>query len=193
MNAPAQPHFIVLEGLDGAGKSTLAQRLADQLGARLLTTPPAELRDVRPQVDDLYKGCNLASTLFYASAVAWASEAAKATLAAGQSVILDRYWLSTRVYGEVVRREPPPALDALLLPAHLTVFLDADEATREQRMTARRCLTPADADSLQRGPDLRSAYLALAQHPVAGRFLHIDTAQHDALACLDLITAELRP
>ena len=43
--------FIVIEGLDGTGKSTLARSLAQHLGAIHLRTPDESLASVRPILD----------------------------------------------------------------------------------------------------------------------------------------------
>ena len=39
--------FIVIEGLDGTGKSTIAKTLATALNAELLATPDASLKKAR--------------------------------------------------------------------------------------------------------------------------------------------------
>lgn len=41
------PVSVVLEGLDGVGKSTVAERLADVLGAQHMVTPPMSMRASR--------------------------------------------------------------------------------------------------------------------------------------------------
>lgn len=163
------PVFIVVEGLDGSGKSTLAAGLAAQLGAELWSTPPAQLREVRPALDALYRGDGMAATLFYASTVAFASTQVAAALAAGRSVVMDRYWLSTKVYSEVIRATPPPPIEAALRAPDLTIFLDVDAEERHRRLLSRG-MTPADRDTLGRDEALRSAYLASAATPIAGRF-----------------------
>ena len=81
-----RPALIVLEGLDATGKSTIARSLAQSLDAELMSTPPSELRGVRTYVDDLYEANGLASQLFYASTVAFASDRARALMAKGRSV-----------------------------------------------------------------------------------------------------------
>ena len=65
--------LLVLEGLDGSGKTTLARALADHLGAVPCTTPDPRLRAVRQVVDEALAADPLAGPLFYASTVLAAS------------------------------------------------------------------------------------------------------------------------
>lgn len=87
--------FIVIEGLDGTGKSTIAKTLATALNAELLATPDASLKKARPIIDAAYENQPLARQLFYASSVLHLSEKIKGLMAEEKSVIVDRYWLST--------------------------------------------------------------------------------------------------
>lgn len=59
----ARGRAVVIEGLDGTGKSTLAASLAGALGARLARCPPESLRSIRPIFDGI--GCEAVERAFY--------------------------------------------------------------------------------------------------------------------------------
>jgi len=168
--------LIVLEGLDGVGKSTLARGLADALGAVFLRTPPESLQAPRPQVDLALARHPGAAQLFYAATVLAASEQATKVLARGQDVVMDRYWLTTRVYArhggaalelrEVERR---------LLPADVTLLLNLDEQERRRRM-AERGINDNDRMTL-RGDNawrILDAYRDDLRRAVAGQGIVLD-------------------
>lgn len=171
--------LIVIEGMDGTGKSTLVVGLAEALGAVALATPPAGLRPVRATLDDLYTPCRTARQLLYASTVLLAATEIRACLAAGQDVVLDRYWASTMAYARYAG--DALALDevrALLPCPTLTLWLDAEDALRHQRMTSRGLLNAVDEQSLSRSAHLRALYLAELDDPWHGR---CHTIRTDAL------------
>lgn len=130
--------LLVLEGLDGVGKTTVAMLLAERLSATLLSTPDASLRGARGMIDNLYSHSPEAAHLFYASCVAHASERAEEETSRGRDVVLDRYWLSTWAYdhvrgarlrlGELTRR---------LRAADFTFLLTTADEERRRRLAAR--------------------------------------------------------
>lgn len=186
-----RPPFIVIEGLDGTGKSTLARALARTLGAELLRTPPDDLAPVRAVVDRALLPSAVGTQLFYASTVALASDRARALLASGRGVVIDRYWSSTVAYAAC--RDAAVDLGpvaAALLPADVAFFLDADEAARRERLT-RRGATDADRDSLARHAALRAAYERALAGPWNGRVVRIDTTARGADECLATALAAL--
>lgn len=130
--------FIVIEGLDGVGKSTLVQGLVEALGAVHMSTPGEALADVRVVVDELVEGCPEASQLFYACSVLAMGARAVRAVQAGQTVVMDRYWLTTATYARVYGS--PLALEEVerCVPApDLTLYLSLNEAERRARMEAR--------------------------------------------------------
>ncbi|MFM2152160.1 MAG: hypothetical protein RL199_595 [Pseudomonadota bacterium] len=169
------PVFVVVEGLDGTGKSTVASLLARTLGARHLSTPARELRGARAAFDERYAGNGLASQLFYAAAVVDASRRARSSLAHGRSIVVDRYWASTCAY-DVTR---PGAVDLSLIeqalqPADVTLFLTVDREERRRRLAARGT-TDADRVSLVNGRRIADAYRRALKSPVCGRVVRVDT------------------
>lgn len=146
MKAP----FIVIEALDGIGKTTLTRRLAAALGGRALDTPGEALRPVRAGVLDGLGPHQTARCLFYAASVLAVGDDARQLAEAGTPVVIDRYWLSTRAYararGVTVRLDD---IEALVARPDATVLLTLDEAERQRRLRARGT-TEADRETLDR-------------------------------------------
>lgn len=143
-----KPVFIVLEALDGVGKTTLAKGLAARLGGVALNTPGDALREVSGQILDGLGPNQEARCLFYAGSVIARGREARELVEAGHSVVMDRYWLSTISYARA--RGVKADLDQVeaLVPApDVTVLLTLDEDERQRRMRARG-LTAADRETL---------------------------------------------
>ena len=193
--AISQPRFIVVEGTDGTGKSTVARGLAQGLDAELLATPQAELRPVRQTADRLFTPDSVSRTLFYAATVVAASEAAARLLAEGRSVVMDRYWLTTLAYARV-RGRPLGGVDALaaqLRAPDTTLFLTAPRRVRLRRLSGRGSLSEHDrfSSEKQQGQALERAYRDLSGHHLAGRFVAVD-ASSTRKCVLDRAPAEVR-
>jgi thymidylate kinase len=137
--------FIVLEGLDGVGKSTAAMRLAERLGARLARTPPDVMRPFRAEFD---AGEASRRKAFYEVGNFIAGQEARAAIDRGESTVCDRYFCSTHAYimgrtaqsvAALPRVGDPawPAWPALLQrPTHMFVLTLPHEA-RVVRLAAR--------------------------------------------------------
>jgi dTMP kinase len=176
--ADADPVFIVFEGLDGSGKTICARHLAERMGAELITTPSSCVRRFRNELIDSFSGCEEAAQLFYLATVFHASEQVRRHMAAGRSVVMDRYFLSTQVYADF--RGAKLELDELqshLAPASLTVFLDAPPTVRAERL-AERASDFSDSETLQEAADkrLRQLYTDKAGLAIAGKWLELDSA-----------------
>jgi len=175
-----RPMFIVFEGLDGSGKTTCARKVADLLGAHFMTTPSESLRDCRERVLASFNGSQEAAHSFYLATVLAASREVERMLAAGVSVVLDRYLLSTQVYAEFrgSTLHLAPENQALLRPADVTVFLDAPLDVRVVRAGRRGQVTAADRETFGEQADrqLRSGYERWFANPVTGRLLRLDSA-----------------
>ncbi len=195
--------FIVLEGLDGCGKSTLARHLGRRLGARVMATPHGLDSATRRVMERHCHGIVLARQLFYASTVVAASELVRAQLRAGQHVVMDRYWLSTMTYHDALGSDARlEDVARHLVAATATVFLDVPVELRRSRLIERGALRPHDRDSLDpaAAARIRERYLDWGRHRVAGRFVALDAsrASVDELALevitrLGLTPAEERP
>lgn len=193
--APTKPVVVVVEGLDGTGKSTAARLLADRLGAELVQTPPAELQDVRSLIDDALRPSPLARKLFYAATVALASDEARRNLAAGRSTVIDRYWLSTLAYGELLGADTSlAAVGAALLRPTLTLLLEAPTAVRLGRMRQRALVTSGDRESLCEGTAARllRAFLGHAR-ALSYPLERIDVTELSPDAVVEQVVRRLRP
>ena len=136
--------FIVIEGLDTTGKSTLVAKLADSLDATLLQCPPPLEApkfidgDLRSHFDDRPSSQRRA---YYRAANLIASEQAEVVLKAGH-VVMDRYWTSTVAFAaldndsdldqEWQGRYPPE-----LRKPDIVILLTVDEENRSKRMQER--------------------------------------------------------
>ena len=113
--------LIVIEGLDGSGKTTLSRRLAERFCGRWFTTPDQDLRALRTDIEAALS-CPDARQLFYAASVCQVASRLKLDLDAGRDVFVDRYWLSTWAYG--IERGTSLQLDEIergLPPAEVTL------------------------------------------------------------------------
>lgn len=180
MRRISRPVFVVFEGLDGSGKSTCASLVASRLGAVLMQTPSGPIRQHREGLIASFDGCQEAAQHLYQASVFDASAKARRLLEQGQSVVLDRYFLSTEAYaafrGSSIRHDQQCAS---LAPADLTVFLHAPLAVRRARIESRGTVTSADLETLTPAADaqLRREHETRACLPVVGVLLSIDTSE----------------
>ncbi len=106
--------FIVLEGPDGSGTTTHAKILAETLRAQgedvVLTAEPTDSpigKFIREQLQAKTVECPSALQLLFCADRAWHIEKViKPALAAGKTVISDRYVISTLIYGEALGLDP---------------------------------------------------------------------------------------
>ena len=136
--------FIVIEGLDATGKSTLAPKLAECLDATFLACPPrleapkwlkGDLRshfDCRPSVQ---------RRAYYRAANLIASEQAEVALQTGH-VVMARYWPSTVAFAALdddsnIDREWQGRYPPELREPDEVILLTVDEENRLKRMRGR--------------------------------------------------------
>jgi dTMP kinase len=185
--------LLVIEGLDGAGKSTLTKVVASALNAELLSTPGRDFDDMRPFLEENYKDHPDSRQLFYFSTVVRCSDKARSALAAGRNVVIDRYLASTQVYAQL--RGPHLLLENLekrLIQPDLWVFLDCADHERKRRMQRRGILTAEDERSLADAPRLRALYQDYFQRsPLVGHLLNLDSTSTDVDTLARQIVREL--
>ncbi|XP_074659078.1 UMP-CMP kinase 2, mitochondrial-like isoform X2 [Tubulanus polymorphus] len=138
--------FIVIEGLDASGKSTLTEYLANLLKANKMQTPAVYMHHVRKQFDALPE---IVRRAYYAISNYIVAKDIVDTCKT-TPVIMDRFWHSTTAYA--ITNDCaiggaafiPPAGHAIyrwpsdLIKPHAVVLLTVTEETRESRINERR-------------------------------------------------------
>lgn len=145
--------FISIEGIDGAGKSTQARALADDLRKDghdvVLTREPGGARGAEAIRTLLVEGepgrwsPQTETLLFTAARRDHLERTIEPALASGKTVICDRFADSTRVYQGAARAELRSMVDALHslmigIEPDLTLILDMDPQIALARGLARR-------------------------------------------------------
>ncbi len=185
--------FITLEGIEGAGKSTIARYIAEWLQAHHLPavvtrepggTPLAErVRELVLQPDGEAIPAAAETLLMFAARSIHLANLIRPALARGEWVVCDRFTDATRAYQGGGRGVDAGSIESLATLVHgdlmpdLTLLLDLPVAVGLARVQARRGHT--DRFEQERGPffeRVRAAYLAVA-HADAQRFCVIDAAR----------------
>jgi len=187
--------FIVIEGLDATGKSTLVVELARSLDATPLTCPPRleapefMVGDLRPYFDERPA---VQRRAYYRAANLIASEQAEEALQKGH-VVMDRYWTSTVAFAaldndsdidqEWQGRYPPE-----LRKPDVVILLTVDEENRAKRMRGRGTPTTAEEHNLAMDTVRRERVLQMYRtfDPI-----EIDTSSLTPEAVLETVLATL--
>jgi dTMP kinase len=194
--------FIVIEGIDGVGKSTQAARLAERLRADghavTLTREPGgsegaeAIRELLVSGDTHRWSAMTELLLFNAARRDHMEKTIRPALEGGGVVICDRFVDSTRCYQSAGRGAMRATVDALhnlaiALNPDLTLVLDLDPADAAARAKARAEAMDGDEGRFERfGLDfqrrLRAAFLELAEQDPR-RYAVIDASgEADAIA-----------
>lgn len=189
-------HYIVIEGLEGAGKTSAINTVVDTLaevGVHNITftrepggTPLAEkLRDLIKQGIESDPVTDKAELLMlYAARVQLVETVIKPALAGGCWVVGDRHDLSSQAYqggGRGIDQQLMQSLRTLVLgefKPSLTLYLDLDPEIGLQRARSRGELDRIEKQSLDFFHRTRARYLELAA--VDDSILTIDASQNFA-------------
>ena len=214
---PVSPgKLITLEGIEGAGKSTLAQFVSAWLGrhgitVRLTREPGGTALAERVRQIVLERGAEPVSPitetlLMFAARALHVQNVIRPTLARGEWVVCDRFTDATRAYQGSGRGVDAALIEALALAVHgdlkpdCTLLLDLPVRAGLARARTRPGATADrfEAESLGFFEKVRAGYLALARREPQ-RFRIIDAAaplaeveQRIAEALAQLPARELR-
>lgn len=195
--------FIVIEGLEGAGKTTARDTVVDELRQQGIEdivftrepggTPLAEkLRDLVKQGVENEKLTDKAEVLMlYAARVQLVDNVIKPALARGAWVVGDRHDLSSQAYqggGRGIDSRLMQSLRDTVLgdfKPDLTLYLDLPPAIGLERARSRGALDRIEQESLAFFERTRARYLALAEQD--DRIITVDASQ-----TLPEVTASIR-
>lgn len=188
----ARGMFLTVEGVEGVGKSTNMEFIAERItaaGFAVMTTrepggtPMAErIRDMLLQHGDEPLPDLAELLLFFASRTLHVENAIRPALAAGTWVICDRFTDASRAYQGAGRGLHMDRINTLANWAHgdlnpdLTVLLDAPEELGMSRAEKRGATDRLESEQLSFYARVRQQYLSLADTE-PGRFAVIDASQ----------------
>lgn len=173
MQRPNHPGFLlVLEGIDGAGKSTLGRQLAAHAHARGLTAVVSREPTDGPHGTALRRSAktgrlSLADELdlFLKDRAEHVATLIRPALARGEIVILDRYYLSTAAYQGARGADPAEIIarnEAFAPAPDLVLLLDIDPLAGTGRIL-RRGDQPDDFEAVIYLAKVRDIFLSLPQ------------------------------
>lgn len=173
--------FIVVEGLDGTGKSTTAKALAQALQGKFLNTPLDKFKAVRPELEAIYGDESLARQLFYASTAVCSSNRVIEELKTYECVVIDRYWLSTQVYHSWRTNGEHFLLSEVeqeILKPDITIYLSLSLEDRMKRLGGRDDNTEEDrlTTDITANQKLNELYRSYANTDFVGKWLEVDAS-----------------
>jgi len=200
-----RPLFIVVDGLDAVGKTTLSRSLATALSATQLKCPPrlelhcpvAEMEQLLPK-GDLRQHFDTAHAVvrraYYRAANLVASEQAGACLESGRHVVMDRYWTSTVAFAAMDEEEASGGVEAGTYPPELripdvVILLTVDESTRAERMRGRGETTTNEERKLAHDTERRGRVLEVYRK---FEIVEIDTSNLDPAGVLEEVLYVLK-
>lgn len=182
--------FIVFEGVDGSGKTTIGKKLAQEIGGVYIRTPSEGYRPARSYVDS--SNSSEAKLLFYLSSVVHASHQI-ALSRQTKPVVCDRYVWSTLIPHSAYHGVDLSLLEnslgfitkTLEIPTH-TVLLTVSEDEQLRRLGLRDENKRTASDSFCLNQTLRQRahehYQAIAKRE---SWIIIDTNQKNIESVID--------
>lgn len=198
--------FIVIEGLEGAGKSSAVRYVTDYLQRHGIDqiectrepggTPLAErMRAIVKEVHDERLTIEAELLLMYASRVQLVETRIKPALAEGRWVVGDRHDLSSQAYqggGRGIDAELIGAIKQAVLgdfKPDLTLYLDIDPALGLQRARHRGELDRIELEQLSFFERTRQRYLELAAADESIKVIDAGQAPEQVKAAIEKVLA----
>ncbi|MBT4824203.1 AAA family ATPase [Candidatus Woesearchaeota archaeon] len=183
------PGVIVVEGLDGVGKSTAAKSLAERLNADYVASPTKEFAKLKDVFDN--ESAPLERFFFYLiSNYSLSKQVMKRDNS--KPLIIDRFVLSTITYHNALMNEDTSKYvrwDKLLNP-EIMFHLVADEETRISRMNIRGELSRTDVifeENRTLGRRIESEF-----ESYRNAYIEIDTTRLNPQEVVDRMHKELK-
>jgi dTMP kinase len=141
--------YIVLEGLDGMGKTTQAAMLSETIGATALREPGGgkigeAIRDLLIDPENTFASTKTEVLLHTAQRIELIESIVRPTVESGKHVVADRCWWSTYAYQgaqgadvKLIENVTELAIPDFIKP-NLILFLDGDPAVGVQRQTGQK-------------------------------------------------------
>jgi len=180
--------FIVFEGVDAAGKTTVARLLARHLQAAYYATPPKRFLAEREQVDL----CASAEEhyQYYLAGIKEASSEIWDLLADGKVVVGDRYWATTYVYHKVMGAAVSLSDFSGLVMPDVTALLTVSPEVQSYRFV-RRGMSAGDRRMLNQqealSREFKTLYASSAQNLVS-----VDTSHLTPTEVMLQVLAEIK-
>jgi dTMP kinase len=197
--------FIVVEGIDGSGKSTMAARVADDLrrrGRKALRTREPGGTPLGEKIRELLLDARNSEMvpyaelfLFMASRAQLVDQVVRPALALGTDVVCDRYYYSTAAYQGAAGKV---GIDTVITVAEkiakfrkpdLVLLLDLDPALARSRDGIRN--DRVESKGLDYQKKVRAGFLKLAKRD-RKRIQVIDAARPAAAVLADVLKAVAR-
>ena len=143
----ALANFVVVEGLDGVGKTTLAKFLQDKLGYIYMYSIPQKFIDLR---HELLASVNAqAKFLFYLSGILAMQDELREHLRQGNRVVMDRYVYTTLAYHQALRIDTKfiPMTEFPIVWPNRCFLLLVSEESRLQRLGKQKKIEPHEVDT----------------------------------------------
>jgi dTMP kinase len=184
--------FIVIEGLDGCGKSTISTILQKTYNADLLNALPKKIKHwleivgstKHPEATFSYFTlCNLLK-----------SQEIESIILSGRNVILDRYFYTTYVYHqEIIKVNFPTEIKDFyknLIQPDLVIFLDVPQEIRKERIKSRKGELQWFGDAISIKKDLTNIYFKLFSD-LNTKFLSVDNHKNNIEQSIKIINLEI--
>ena len=194
----AKVHGVVaLEGLDGTGKTSIGEKLAEYLNATFCHTPHTDYNSLRKELDGRQ---SIDSLLFYLSAVAYDIENWRNS--GSQLLIIDRYWISSLAYyclkaqlsdevSDIQIKRFYEWINQILPEPSIIIHLNCNREIRLNRIKQRSVAGFGDNTSLE----YEECYISLLNKILAyskADLIHFDTSNYTSDTAAKFLAPKIR-